>query len=100
MNVLTWFHKIMGVRQPSVKRDGFAMPGFQVHARVLGIPDSDLDMLGRAVRDEWIKWAKEQPNPKPSWLLPWEELTEPEREVDRRIGAHLANIGRIRYLEV
>ena len=43
------------------------------------------------VRDEWVKWAREQPNPKPSWLLPWEELTEPEREVDRRIGVRIAD---------
>jgi hypothetical protein len=43
------------------------------------------------VRDEWIAWAREQPNPKPSWLTPWEELTEPEREVDRRIGVRVAD---------
>lgn len=37
-----------------------------------------------------MAWAREQPNPKPSWLVPWEELSEPEREVDRRIGEHFA----------
>jgi len=63
------------------------------------IPESDRDMLGREVRDEFMEWAKTQPNPKPSWLLPWEELTEPEREVDRRIGVRLADIGRTRYSE-
>jgi hypothetical protein len=50
----------------------------------------DREALGRLVRDEWIAWAKEQPNPKRSWLLPWEELPEPDREVDRRIGERLA----------
>lgn len=44
------------------------------------------ERLGRRVREVWIEWAKTQPNPKPSWLQPWEELTEPEREVDRMIG--------------
>ena len=41
---------------------------------------------------EWVKWALEQPSPKPSWLSPWKELTEPEREVDRRIGEAVANV--------
>lgn len=44
------------------------------------------ERLGRRVREVWITWAKEQPNPKPSWLTPWEELPEPDKEVDRRIG--------------
>jgi hypothetical protein len=47
------------------------------------------EQLGREVRAVWMAWAREQPDPKPSWLLPWEELTEPEREVDRRIGHQL-----------
>lgn len=46
--------------------------------------------LGKLVRDVWVRWAKEQPNPKPSWLLPWEELGEADKEVDRRIGEALA----------
>jgi hypothetical protein len=41
------------------------------------------------VRDEWIAWAKEQPNAKPSWLVPWEGLSETDKEVDRRIGERL-----------
>ncbi len=48
---------------------------------------SDDEELGRLVRDTWIVWAREQPNPKPSWLVPWEGLGEPDRDVDRRIGA-------------
>jgi hypothetical protein len=47
------------------------------------------EFLGQIVRMEWEKWAREQPNPKPSWLTPWCELTEPEREVDRRIGERI-----------
>ena len=38
------------------------------------------------MRRAWIEWAKEQPNPKPHWLREWTELSEAEREVDRRIG--------------
>lgn len=53
----------------------------------------DREALGRWVRDVWITWAREQPEPKPSWLAPWEALTEPEREVDRRIGEELATAG-------
>ena len=45
------------------------------------------DRLGRRVREIWIVWAREQPNQKASWLVPYDDLTEPEKEVDRRIGA-------------
>lgn len=47
----------------------------------------DRDYLGRIVRDAWVAWAREQPNPKPQHLDPWEALPEPIKEVDRRIGA-------------
>ncbi len=44
------------------------------------------ESLGRRVREVWIAWATEQANPKPSWLVPWDELDELQKEVDRRIG--------------
>lgn len=47
------------------------------------------ELLGQQVRLIWIAWAEEQPLPKPSWLKPWHELAEPDREVDRRIGERL-----------
>lgn len=50
----------------------------------------DREELGRLVRTTWVKWAREQPSPKPSWLLPWGCLNEPDREVDRRIGEAVA----------
>jgi hypothetical protein len=52
----------------------------------------DREKLGRAVRAVWMAWAREQPNPKPSWLVPWEELSEPDKEVDRRIGEAIARV--------
>lgn len=52
--------------------------------------DEEREVLGKLVRLEWMDWAREHPQPKPSWLTPWEELTEPEREVDRRIGERIA----------
>jgi hypothetical protein len=55
--------------------------------------DEDREQCGRIVRRVWVEWAREQPNPKPSWLLPWEELSEPDREVARRIGETLFRIG-------
>ena len=54
---------------------------------------ADRESLGRMVRAEWIAWAREQPTPKASWLVPWEQLSEPDREVDRRIGERLAAAG-------
>lgn len=44
------------------------------------------EALGRLVRETWVEWAREQPDPKPSWLVPWEDLDEGQREVDMRIG--------------
>lgn len=51
------------------------------------------EILGKRVRAVWAQWAREQPNPKPSWLLPWDKLSEPDREVDRRIGEELFREG-------
>lgn len=50
----------------------------------------DREQLGQIVRAEWVKWAQEQPNPKPSHLVLWEELDEANKEVDRRIGEAIA----------
>lgn len=51
------------------------------------------EVLGKHVRSEWIAWAKEQPNSKPSWLVEWDGLNEPDKEVDRRIGERLFREG-------
>lgn len=51
-----------------------------------GIVSIEREQIGRLVRYEWIKWATEQPAPKPSWLVPWEQMAEADREADRRIG--------------
>lgn len=50
---------------------------------------SDRESLGQMVRHVWVEWASEQESPKPSWLVSWEGLSEPDREVDRRIGEAL-----------
>lgn len=52
--------------------------------------DNDFrDKLGRRVREVWIQWAQKQPNLKPSWLIPYDKLTEPNKEVDRLIGCSI-----------
>lgn len=53
------------------------------------MPD-DREPLGRIVRETWVAWAREQYRPKPSWLLPWEELDNGQREVDMRIASAVA----------
>lgn len=50
----------------------------------------DRDTLGRMVREAWVRWAETQPSPKPSWLVPYEELAEPDKEADRQIGEAIA----------
>jgi hypothetical protein len=52
------------------------------------------EALGRVVRDAWIKWAEEQPDPKPSWLVPWEALDAGQRDVDMRIAEAIAAAAR------
>jgi hypothetical protein len=51
---------------------------------------ADRERLGQIVREAWVRWAKQQPDPKPHWLVPWEELDEPMKEVDRQIGETVA----------
>lgn len=46
----------------------------------------DRDVLGRVVREAWVRWAQTQPDPKPHWLAPYDELSEPDKEADRQIG--------------
>jgi len=48
------------------------------------------DSLGRMVREAWVRWAKTRPDPKPSWLVPYDELSEPDKEADRQIGETVA----------
>lgn len=47
------------------------------------------DELGRRVREVWIEWARRQPSQKPSWLVPYDELSEADKEADRCIGSAL-----------
>jgi hypothetical protein len=51
---------------------------------------TDRDTLGHLVREAWVRWALTQPNPKPSWLVPYDELSEPDKEADRQIGEAIA----------
>lgn len=49
----------------------------------------DRDDLGRKVREAWVHWARQQPNSKPSWLVPYDDLSEADKEADRQIGEAL-----------
>lgn len=76
-----------------------ANPECQIHGGPRGAVRKRLlarrhpDELGRRVREVWVAWAKTQPDPKPHWLTPWDELAEPDKEVDRLIGAALYDAG-------
>lgn len=50
----------------------------------------DRETLGRMVREAWVRWALTQPAPKPSWLVPYDEMSEPDKEADRQIGEAIA----------
>lgn len=53
----------------------------------------DADALGREVRETWLQWAKTQPDvaQHPSWLVPWDELPERDKRVDRFIAIAVVN---------
>ncbi|MEU8272654.1 hypothetical protein AB0B89_36600 [Sphaerisporangium sp. NPDC049002] len=57
------------------------------------LPDDLLERLGEMVRDVWVEWAKRQPDPKESWLIPWAQLDSAQREVDVLIGRALYMAG-------
>ncbi len=72
---------------------------FEAKNLATGLPDVgngardlpyDRDTLGRFVREAWVRWAETQPEPKPSWLLPYDELSEADKEADRQIGEAIA----------
>lgn len=52
---------------------------------------TERDEYGKLVREAWVQWAEQQPNPKASWLVAWEELSEADKEADRCIGEALFN---------
>lgn len=53
------------------------------------------DLLGRAVREAWVRWAAKQKNPKPSWLLGYDDLDESDKELDRQIGESIEILVRL-----
>jgi hypothetical protein len=63
------------------------------HRTVPSVCAVSRDWLGRRVRETWIRWARTQPDPKPSWLAPWEDLGATDREADRLIGEDLFGLG-------
>lgn len=50
--------------------------------------------LGKRVRQIWVDYCREIGDTKPAHLAPWEELSETDKEVDRRIGEQLFMLGR------
>lgn len=56
-------------------------------------PAPDPDELGRIVREEWVAWAKRQPNNFQHWLAAWEDYPEASRDLARRTGERLFAVG-------
>lgn len=51
------------------------------------------DGLGRRVREVWVAYCVEIGDTNPAHLAPWEALSERDKEVDRRIGDELWQMG-------
>ncbi len=59
---------------------------------------TDFDTLGQQVRQAWIDYCLETGDRKPSHIAPWAEISEWDREADRRIArALVAPFMRDRY---
>lgn len=67
---------------------------------MIGEPKEPRELLGRIVRWEWTEWAREQPDPKPSWLTVWDELDDGQKEADMRIGLALFELGKRAGIEI
>lgn len=50
----------------------------------------DREQLGRLVRAEWVNYCIETGDTKPSHIAPWEDLSDWDKEADRRIGEVVA----------
>lgn len=50
----------------------------------------DRETLGRKVREAWVFWAKDQLDPKPTWLVSYDDLSDADKEADRMIGEAIA----------
>jgi hypothetical protein len=56
--------------------------------------EQNRERLGRAVREAWVRFWRDKPGAKPSWLTPYDTLPLEQREVDDAIGAELYALGR------
>jgi len=65
------------------------VPAGEVGARRSATGPLDRDYGGRLVREAWVAWALTQSNPKPTWLVPYDDLSEPDKEADRQIAEAL-----------
>ena len=48
-----------------------------------------VELWAEQIRVAWVDWALTQPNPKPSWLVPWATLDEQSKDADRAIARRL-----------
>lgn len=53
------------------------------------IHSRERDLGGRLVRQAWVRWAASQADPKPSWLVSYDDLDESDKEADRQIAEAL-----------
>jgi len=51
--------------------------------------EKNRDLLGRKVREVWIAYCLEVGDTKPSHIAPYDDLSEVDKEADRRIGEAL-----------
>jgi hypothetical protein len=52
--------------------------------------ENEIEHVAKIIRETWVNYCLETGNTKPSHIAPWEELSEWDKEADRRIALRLA----------
>lgn len=69
-----------------------ATADFRARQRLSEYSPLEPEVLGRQVRQTWVRWAMRQPSPKPSWTVEWDKLGDDQREVDMLIGRDIETL--------
>ena len=98
-NWASLYHSESGVLLKDIPPSGFVNMRESARAEYGVSVPLTRDDLGRLVREAWVRWALTQDQPKPSWLVPYDQLAEADKEADRQIGEALRDHLRLSALD-
>lgn len=68
------------------KADWTELSRLEVAAPGPTVEEPEVERVAREIRGAWVEWATRQPNPKPSWLVPWDRCDEQTKDADRYLA--------------